>query len=373
MSEPTKNPIDIDDIPMPEEVDKTDIEDKLEAPVAFKFAFVGVGQGGSRICETFYQMGYRRVAAINTTAKDLAHIDIPTSSKLVIKSGSGGTAETEGAGKNPEVAELAIKEQSEEVYDHLRRCWGQSYDWAFICLGAGGGTGAGSMSRTLEIATKVMTDLKLAAHIGVIVALPKNDEGAKVAVNSIATIQRLKSYHDVSPIIVIDNERIKAIYPRTPVNQFWQTANKGVCTLLHLFNQIAAQPSPHTTFDPADMSTLLSSGVVAFGATTLKSYETQADISATIRKQLQSNILAAVDLNKGKRAGCIFVGGQSILDTIPMEYLDHGFEMLTRILADGSVVHRGIYVGSKPDLRVYTMIGELPFPDQRLQELEKIK
>ena len=36
--------------------------------LAVKFGIIGAGQGGSRLCDTFFKMGYRRVCAINTTA-----------------------------------------------------------------------------------------------------------------------------------------------------------------------------------------------------------------------------------------------------------------------------------------------------------------
>lgn len=360
--------IDVDDIPIPESSEVNDIEDTFQMPPAFKFAFVGLGQGGSRIAESFYQLGYRRVCAINTTDKDLIHIQIPQNNKLVIKSEK---TEKDGAGKEPAVAEEAISEQSEEVYDMLKRSFGEKFDWTFVCIGAGGGTGAGAFTKVSEIAKKLMDDLKLAKRVGIIIALPKNDEGQKVAKNAVLTFKKLKDLN-LSPIIIIDNEKIKSIYTKVPVSKFWEVANKGVCTLLHLFNQIASQSSPHTTFDPADFATLLSSGIVAFGATALSKYDNQADISKAIRQQLQSNILASVDISKGKRAGCIFIGSQKILDNIPQQNLDHGFDMLSRIMAQDSVVHRGIYVGSKEDLRVYTMVGELPHPNQRLSELSRI-
>ena len=53
------------DIPMPEPQEpKEEIKDKVD--VAFKFAFIGAGQGGGRLAETFFELGYRRVCAINT-------------------------------------------------------------------------------------------------------------------------------------------------------------------------------------------------------------------------------------------------------------------------------------------------------------------
>lgn len=363
------NFIDVDDIPMPDASEADGIEDAFGHQTAFKFSFIGVGQGGGRLAEQFYKMGYRRVCAINTTDKDMAHLTIPEQSKLVVHSHNG--AGRDGAGKDPSVADAAINGHIEDAYDLMKRCWGNTYDYAFVCLGAGGGTGAGASQKVTEIAKQLMSDQKLPAKVGVIVALPKNDEGHKVASNSLDTLRKLEG-SGLSPVVVIDNERIKQIYPKTTVAQFWDVANRGICTLLHLFNKISAQASSISAFDPADFATLLDSGVVAFGAAAVATCQSQADISKAIRQQLQANVLASVDLSKGKHAGCIFIANSTMLDTMPQEYLDHGFEMLSRILSPDSTIHRGIYVGNNNDLRVYTMIGGLPFPATRQQELSRL-
>ena len=65
-----------------------EVEDDVE--VAFKFAFVGAGQGGSRLAQAFKKIGYNRICAINTAQQDLNTLDLEH--KLCIGDG--------GAGKN---------------------------------------------------------------------------------------------------------------------------------------------------------------------------------------------------------------------------------------------------------------------------------
>jgi hypothetical protein len=55
----------------------TEIEDVIEAPVALRLAFVGAGQGGGRMAQTFWDIGYRRVGVYNTTTTDFAGIEGP--------------------------------------------------------------------------------------------------------------------------------------------------------------------------------------------------------------------------------------------------------------------------------------------------------
>ena len=93
--------------PPPTTTSKVDIKDECDA--AFSFAFVGAGQGGARIAETFHRLGYRKIAAINTAEQDLNTIDLKN--KLCIGKG--------GAGKDPAFAEKVYGESKEDVLDMI--------------------------------------------------------------------------------------------------------------------------------------------------------------------------------------------------------------------------------------------------------------
>ena len=111
--------ISMPDIPMPEPEPekKTEVKDEIDA--AFNFAFIGAGQGGSRIAETFHQLGYRKVAAINTAMQDLNTLKL-ISNKLCIGDG--------GAGKDPKVAEELFNKKSEDVLDFMKYSFGEELD-----------------------------------------------------------------------------------------------------------------------------------------------------------------------------------------------------------------------------------------------------
>ena len=127
--------IDLPDIPLPDdEVTEDSVKDEFN-DAAFNFAIVGVGQGGSRIAETFWNLGYRRVGGINTAKQDLSLIKIPEENKLLIGEG--------GAGKNPEAADEVFRIKYEDILDFLKKVFGTAYERVLVCAGAGGGTGAG--------------------------------------------------------------------------------------------------------------------------------------------------------------------------------------------------------------------------------------
>lgn len=370
--------VDIPDIPLPAESreDSEIVKDKFEA--AFRFAFVGCGQGGSRLAESFYKIGYRRVCAVNTTDQDLKGIAIPDANKLVIGNGEGG------AGKEPRNGTKAAQDHYEDIYDLMRRSFGKEFDRVFVCIGAGGGTGSGACDTVIDIAHDIARSFKIEAVaddpvVGVIVSMPKAAEGGKVNANAHNVLDSLFRQVDkeagrtISPLVILDNDRIDKIYPSLPVAKFWDMANRNISSLFHLFNFIAGQDSDFTTFDKADFKDLLQKGIVSFGACPISKWDEISGISHSIRDNLKSNVLVSgFDMNQSHAAGCVFIAHDDVLDKIPQSHLEHGFEMLSRIMQPGSVVHRGIYKGDKEGLVVYTMMGELGYPTARMMEISRI-
>ena len=362
VTEVTDLGIDLPDIPLPDdEPFEESVKDAFD-DAAFNFAVVGVGQGGSRLAESFWNLGYRRVGVINTAQQDLSLIKIPEENKLLIGDG--------GAGKNPDAADEVFRTRYEDILDFLKRTFGNGYERVLVCAGAGGGTGAGGVARVLDICHDLSQSLgkekkDTDAKIGCILALPTRGEGIKVQANAKSTVLRtleLQKAGVVSPLIILDNEKIKQLYPKLSVNQFWGTANNSVCSIFHLFNKISAKESAYTTFDKADLDTIFSSGIIMFGATPVKDYS-DTGISYAVRDNLRKNILAGIDAATGNVAACVIIGDKGSLDKMPQSSLEHGFEQLSRMMGKESTVHRGIYAGAKKGVAVYTAIGGLQAPD----------
>lgn len=357
--------VSVPDIPIPQTPDLAEIKDEFQS--GFRFAFIGTGQGGGRIAQTFHTLGYRRVCAINTAPQDLATLTIPN--KMCLGSG--------GAGKDPTVAKAALQERKEDVLDFMRRSFGPGLDRIFVCLGAGGGTGAGTVSQLVDTALELQKTLRCTGEkVGVIAALPTHPEGKRVSANAYHTLMDLLQLVDkgcVSPLIILDNEKIRTLYPTLAVNNFWDTANLNICTLFHLFNLVCARHSHYTSFDTADLLTVFDSGLITFGATQVEKYDNETDISYAIRNNLKNNILTGgIKLNTGSIAGAVVIGGMEILASMPQAFIEHAFEQLNRLLRPGSTVHRGIYRGDKPTLVIYTIIGGLEKPEAKLTDLQRI-
>jgi len=357
----------VPDIPLPPEPEEKaeEIEDKIDG--AFKFAFIGAGQGGSRIAETFHKLGYRKICILNTAEQDMNSINVEN--KLCIGSG--------GAGKDRSVAEKCFKERRDDVLDFMRRSFGDDVDRVFVCAGAGGGSGAGTLVPLVETCRELHESIGSdSKKVGVILALPKYSEGRKVNANAYETLKDacdLVKKGIVSPLVIIDNEKTSKIYSNVSVSNFWQTANMSMAGVFHLFNMTASKDSSYSSFDSSDYKSVLDSGIVIFGATPVQDWKDPINISRAVRSIAQSGSMSGgIDISTADTAGAILIGGKEVLDNVPQSDLDQAFDQLTRILSSGSVVHRGIYSGDKDNLTVFTIIGGISSPKEKLEELKKL-
>lgn len=342
------------------------IDDAFDYEVAFRFAFLGAGQGGGRIANAFHELGYRRVAVFNTTDSDFNGL-ADSIQKLNLKTG--------GSAKDTELARRSLSGREEEVRDLLTKAWGADVDVAMICASLGGGTGSGTAPELVKIARQYLKDQGKPARVGAIVSLPNRAEGFQVCRNAVNGFKALAEM-GVSPLIVIDNARVEQVY-QPSFTRVFPTANQTVSQYLHLFNQLAAVHSDFITFDKSEFAQLLDSGLVVMGTSDIQKIDSPADISSAIRDQLSASVLASVDLTTGSTAACLFVGSQNVLDKFTTAFFDAGFTQLNRTLATGkpegtrTVVHRGVYLGADEGLQAYVMVGGLALPLALLGDLAK--
>jgi len=347
-------------------------KDKFEA--AIQMAFVGAGQGGGRIAQSFFDMGYSRVCAVNTTEQDLKSLTIEN--KMIIGRGKRG-----GAGKDPEQGRLAAKESYEEIMDLMMRSWGDGVEQMFVCVGAGGGSGTGSWPVLLkamkEYGDSTNVEKPIEKHLGIIMTMPKRTEGARVQANARVALQQaveLVEADKISTLIIVDNAKIHELYPRLSVKKFWRVANQNFAAILHTFNLLSAQNSEFNTFDRADYRSVLRNGILIFGMTRVEEWEEKEDISLAVRKNLTGSLLAdGFDLSKANMAGAIVVAHDDVLEDVPMENIDYALFSLGRSLGnEGITLHSGIYEWNKPGMMVFTIVSGLEPPQARFDELDKL-
>ena len=381
--------LDISDVPTPPEAKVASVEDEIKggAKPAFKLCFLGLGQGGGRIAQQFWQYGYRRVCAANTAIADIEPLELPKERKLIV--GAGG-----GAGGSTDMGAKLLEEHREDIYDLARTSFVADFDRIIVTVTAGGGTGSGGVFEAVKIAHDLIDKLELRnddptdPQVGVIIALPKEVDGKEAHLAAAETLQSLMGLSmgtparkrakatgpRISPLIIIDNQRIDRLYPNTPTGKFWGVANHAVCSLIHLLNLVSARESQYTSFDKKDFEAILRSGLVVFGSMPVPDWEKREGISVALRNNLDKNLLVSgMDIKTGKIAGCVIVASKDILDNkLPQENIDEGLAMLGRTIQGEGAVRHGIYAGNGDGVAVYTMIGGLAPPAGRIAQLRKL-
>jgi cell division GTPase FtsZ len=339
-----------------------------------RYAWLGGGQCGGRLVKSFYDLGYKKVLAVNTTHHDLDMLTIPEEQKFLMDIGE------KGAGKEIERGERAIHQYQQEILHLVRQTLSTQVDHIMVCIGAGGGTGSGCVFGLVEIAKRYARYIGLKnpnKKVGVVMTLPTVGEASSplVAENAykVATrLSELASAGKISPLIIVDNEKINKMYPGLTVKSFWPSINNTVAGLFDIFNRISALSSPYTSFDPVDYHSIIESGGCAImGLTKVNKFDDKFAISGAVKKNLQKTLLASgFNLTTAKLAGCIVVGGKRLMNDAGglQDNINYAFDVLSEITGKATI-HRGIYEDDRECLRVYTIIGGLDSPAARLEEL----
>ena len=363
--------IDLEDYEVPED-EETAVED--EAGGSQVFAWIGSGQGGGRLAKAFYDRGYRKCIAVNTSNQDLDTLDLPKTQKLLLDVGE------QGAGKDMRRGREAASKYKQHIFDLMRKIYGNNVDHLFVCIGAGGGSGSGSTDILIEVAKKYM---KYIGHdnpekrVGVVLSLPTRGEAgspqvAKNAHEVLSTTNELAVNNEISPLIVLDNAKIEKMYKGLTVKKFWPTVNNTISGLFHVFNVLTNQSSPYTSFDPTDYATVLQcGGVMVMGVAKLKEFDDEQSVSRAVKTNIEKTLLSDVDISDARVAACVAVGGKDIMENTMglMDSLSYGFDTLSS-LCPNAPLHRGIYEENKDSLRLFTLESGLQVSDKRKLQLK---
>ena len=70
------------------EIEKDQVINEVNGAV--DYAVIGSGQCGGRIAKAFYDIGYKKVVAINTARQDLSTLELPDAQKILLDIGEMG-------------------------------------------------------------------------------------------------------------------------------------------------------------------------------------------------------------------------------------------------------------------------------------------
>ena len=172
---------------------------------------IGVGGGGGNAVNHMYREGIHDVTFVlcNTDAQALNDSPVPVHLQL----GKEGL----GAGNKPEKARQA----AEESVDDIRQMLNDGTKMAFITAGMGGGTGTGAgpiiarISKEMDILT-----------VG-IVTIPFLFEGDNKIDKALDGVEEMAKHVDA--LLVVNNERLREIYPNLSVDDAFAKADDTAC------------------------------------------------------------------------------------------------------------------------------------------------
>ena len=241
---------------------------------------IGVGGGGGNAVNHMYREGIHDVTFVLCNTDNQALNDSPVPVHLQL--GKEGL----GAGNKPEKARMA----AEESIDEVRNMLNDGTKMAFITAGMGGGTGTGAApviareSKNLGILT-----------VG-IVTIPFRFEGDRKIDQALDGVEEMSKHVDA--LLVINNERLREIYPELTVLDAFGKADD---TLSVAAKSIAEIITVHglINLDFNDVKTVLKDGGVAIMSTGYG--EGESRVKKAIEDALNSPLLNDNDVFNSKK------------------------------------------------------------------------
>lgn len=241
---------------------------------------IGVGGGGGNAVNHMYNEGIHDVNYIVCNTDNKALTDSPVPNKLQL--GKEGL----GAGNKPARA----REAAMESIDDINAMLDDGTKMVFITAGMGGGTGTGAAPIIAQCAKE-----KGILTVG-IVTIPFRFEGNKKIDQALEGVEEIKKHVDA--LLVINNERLREIYPElTVINAFGRADD----TLTIAARSIAEIITMHGTInlDFQDVKTVLENGGVALMSTGYG--EGEGRVSQAIDEAIKSPLLNNNDIFNSKK------------------------------------------------------------------------
>jgi len=268
---------------------------------------IGVGGGGGNAVNHMYRQGITDVTFVVCNTDNQALVNSPVPTKIQLGEGLG-------AGGKPEVARLAAEDAILEIQHILK----DNTKMVFITAGMGGGTGTGAS----PIVAKAAHDMDILT-VG-IVTIPFAFEGKMKIRQALEGVAALSEHVDA--ILVINNEKLKEIYPDLELSNAFAKADDVLTNAAKAIAEIITVGGYINT-DFADVYSILKDGNVAIMNTGFASGENR--ITKAIEDALNSPLLNSSDVSGASKI--LLSLYCSTTDQIRMEEVDQIHEFMSKV------------------------------------------
>lgn len=241
---------------------------------------IGVGGGGGNAVNHMYREGIHDVNFVLCNTDNQALNDSPVPVHLQL--GTEGL----GAGNKPEKARAAAEESLEDIKNMLS----DGTKMAFITAGMGGGTGTGAA----PVIAKVSKELGILT-VG-IVTIPFRFEGERKIDQALDGVEEMAK--NVDALLVINNERLRAIYPELTVLDAFGKADDTLSVAARSISEIITNHGI-INLDFNDVKTVLKDGGVAIMSTGYG--EGEGRVKQAIEDALNSPLLNDNDIFNSRK------------------------------------------------------------------------
>lgn len=278
---------------------------------------IGVGGAGNNVVNRMVSSGTKGVefVAVNT---DKQALNI-SSAAYKIQIGEKLT-HGQGAGSDPEVGRKSAEESRNQIAKAL-----EETDMVFITAGMGGGTGTGAA----PVIARVSKEMGILT-VG-IVTIPFRFEGGRKIDQALDGVEEMSKHVDA--LLVINNERLREIYPDLTVLDAFGKADD---TLSVAAKSIAEIITVHglINLDFNDVKTVLKDGGVAIMSTGYG--EGEGRVKKAIDDALNSPLLNDNDVFNSKKIllSISFCGQKDGKDSLMMEEMNDVNDFMAKFGSD---------------------------------------
>ncbi|WP_051318260.1 hypothetical protein [Cohnella thermotolerans] len=346
--------------------------------ISLKYGFLGLGMGGTSIahaCASVRMKDHHPYKAILVNTNEIDLRKLPNMANMTKKMLRGYE---KGVARDIDKGQEAFLEHKEDIAKLIES---EFFDreLVFVCCGLGGGTGTGAVIE----AARMLHQNGFAGRFGLILTLPRLNEGRTVLNNALQRLQIIqKAMKGLGSIIVVDNEKLYREYlqthPDKAIGDFMRHCNHTVARLLHEINIVTASFNPLGTyhFDSSELLKMFQrSGCITFGKCEIPETAVNPNMPDSYMLPIRQSIgilsdgydpekatAAAISMTASpKEAKRIFT--MTMLDEVTKLVNTPGMEEAPiAIYADDYASH----------LAVYTLFAGLPLPKRVVELTEAV-